>query len=638
MFRFYLDDVLVNNPINWSDFTETIERVDNIKGLLLKYDIKLNFESDGYDYLYSKLKSSGFCYLVKIRIEIACSGLNYDTVLDGLIFISDCTFRINKGVVECVVTDNNYGARINNNKSLNAKVDVGYSKNGVAITPATQTTIAIYNTANSFILNRKCYHVKELFRFLIAFMTDGEMDFESNFLTENTLEPAGWLFFILGQELRINDGSIPEMSFETLFSEINKKHPISFVIIKNASGRLAMKIENDDFFFSNSPATTLNNINDLELSFNTEILYSKISLGGKTADLNASLGHFPIIRFFSFSNEEYQLQGECNIDRTLDLVGTFIADSNIIERITYTDTSNKDYDSDIIFIESSDSISIRVYQSLVTLTTPIYYNGSLTNNKVSDRYSLSNNIAYYLGNNSETFMATKTTNENLNALTYNYYSIPIIFEDDTVAPNYNTTGAYSHTTGRYTASADGVYGFECELFFYIVSVVFPDSYTYGVSYKVFDSGGTLTATYDCAQITNNLSSGIYSVVGNNTINVLATQYVTAHLYINISSGSGRASSLYVFPHSYFKTTTVQNGGGVYDYKQPNNYYINKLIFTRALSYSSYNIIKSDLSNSIEINTDIADPATYRRAWIRKITRKIATGETNFELRSNALNS
>ena len=73
MFKFYLDNILVNDPINWSDFTETIERDSEIKGLLPKYEVKLNFNSIGYKYLFEKMLTIGFCGLVQLRVEYRCS-------------------------------------------------------------------------------------------------------------------------------------------------------------------------------------------------------------------------------------------------------------------------------------------------------------------------------------------------------------------------------------------------------------------------------------------------------------------------------------------------------------------------------------------------------------------------------------
>ncbi len=121
MFRFYLDNVLVPNALNWFEFTETIERDEILKALLPKYDVKLTFNGAGYAYLYSQYKTNGFCKLVELRVEEQCSvNSGYEIELEGLIFISDCTFNLNKCTAECSVMDNNYGAKIFNNKSIKA--------------------------------------------------------------------------------------------------------------------------------------------------------------------------------------------------------------------------------------------------------------------------------------------------------------------------------------------------------------------------------------------------------------------------------------------------------------------------------------------------------------------------------------
>jgi len=89
MFKFYLNNIQVKDALNWFDFTETIERDEDIKGLLPKYEVKLNFGEDGYKYLSDLKSQNGFCQLVELKVDYKCS-VGYETILNGYIFISDC--------------------------------------------------------------------------------------------------------------------------------------------------------------------------------------------------------------------------------------------------------------------------------------------------------------------------------------------------------------------------------------------------------------------------------------------------------------------------------------------------------------------------------------------------------------------
>ena len=53
MFRFYLNNTLVTDALNWFDFTETIERDVVLKALLPKYDVSLTFTGDAYTLIYT---------------------------------------------------------------------------------------------------------------------------------------------------------------------------------------------------------------------------------------------------------------------------------------------------------------------------------------------------------------------------------------------------------------------------------------------------------------------------------------------------------------------------------------------------------------------------------------------------------
>jgi len=656
MFKFYLDTTEVSDPLNWKDFSETIERDDVLKALLPKYENKLQFTGGGYDYLYSKYKSDGFCNLVQINVDYSCDGGVYENVMEGYIFITDCKFNLNKCVVDCDVTDNNYGARIYNNKNVKAKIDVGYSKNGEAITPATITTaMGFFDVNNSLLFYRDVFHIKDVFRFLIDFMTDGLVGFESDFLEQGNVDKtAGWLYISLGSSLR-DIFLAPTISFEELFTELNKKYPIAFTII-NVAGKPTIKLENESYFYNAKTSLTLSNINDLQLSFNNELLYSRIILGDPAADFDPLLGDFPIIRFLSFTKEEYQLQGECNIDKALDLVGSWVADSNIIQRIIQSDTSNTQYDEEIIWIESILGVAINLTNSPTTNTQPYYYNANLTNNNVAERYYLQGNIAFYLGNNNQAFSASMTALYNM--LPYVSLTTPdIIFDDDFTPPNFDTVGAYDPINGQYTSIADGVYSFEASFEFVITSVLslaigceFITNWIFGayVVFNLYDSFGFLVQSYEDNpyllnpflpsnpnEVASNGGTNTLKIKGNKSINVIAGYYVTVTIRSTVSDACAIVLSWDIVSGAYFKTTAIQNGGGVYKQSNIPSYFAAKLEFNKPISHEDYKSLKVDLSKNVKANTDGANNKT---GWLRKTTRIIETGETKWELISNITNT
>lgn len=663
MFKFYLNNTLVTDPYNWADFTETIERDADIKGLLPKYDIKLNFGSDGYNLLYDLLSLNGYCTLVELKVDMKCAG-SYVTVLNGYIFISDCKFNLNRCEVECGVTDNNYGAKIYNNKNIKAYLNIGRSKNDSTITPCAYESIQFFTPSTGVHsgTGRYCYLISDAFRFLIDFMSDGAIGFESTYLTTATAAPnvgVAELRITTGNEIRTaaHTGH-PFTSFEELFKEVDKKYPLGFTII-NVGGVPTIKIEDAAYFYNATNSISINNINDLKQSFNNELLYSSVKFGGEALEKDVSHS-YEQIRFFNFINEEYHLQGQCNIDKILDLTALFISDSNIIEGLFATDTSNTTYDKDIVFVEAIANTTAMAYNNPLTGTIPYYYNDGLKNNKVAERLTLQGNIALYLGNNDDLFLASNTANQSIVAVgpiftnpitpqqTDVYYAY-LDFQDDFTSPNFDTNGRYNITNNRYTSPANGVYTFEILL----KSSNYFDSFTSAqitlsatIELEVYDSGSVRKAFYDPTPITftvtmndgqTYIASDLYNFVNIYLISgyyIIPKLTITATMLntINFQPGDSYEYTTTVSPTSTFECTQSVNGGGVYQVENPSAYYVSKFEFEKSLSNNEYNLLKADLSKSIIISNNSNNFS--KKTWIRKTTRNLSTGEMNWELISN----
>ena len=660
MFKFYFDGNEVSDPLNWEEFEENIVRDDIIKGLLPRYDIKPIFNAGGYAYLSSLLKTSGFCNLVALRVDFKCGDV-YETVLNGYIPISDCKFNRNKCTVECQVVDDNYGARIHNNKSILTDLIAGKSKNGVDITPATQKSVELFIPATGVGIptQRTGIFVYDALRYLIDFMTDGNVGFESKYLnyTLNTsLRNAKNMMLFLGEELRVpsQDKSVT-ISFTDLFKEIDKRYPIGFTIIKGSDGRPTVKIEEAAYFYGATSSLTINDITDLEESFDNELLYSSVVFGGTTADYNAAIHSFGQVKFLGFKEEEYFLTGECNIDKKLELNTDYIVDSNIIEELIYTNTSNTDYDTNTFIIEIATPLSSTIIPiwgtNFITLSLPLYYNPNLTNAKVAERYNLQGSVAQYLGGNDVGFRASNTyayyfanhTNgTSLTPVTQQSSTVGVPFNNATTPPNYNTAGQYSTVTNRYTSTQDGQYMMGAT---YIVSSDTPSGdplllnrvWQIYIRFRRYNSVNTLLQE-DVYQVINTTGGGIETRTGSATnLMFLANgDYVKMWITVNsIPKNYLLASNGQFYVQGSFYTNATVTGGGIYEESEPRDYFVSKLEFNRPLSYNEYKTLKLDLSKSLIVNHD---GQTNSTAWIRKINRKFASGESSIELISNLNNT
>ncbi len=626
MYRVFLDNILLRNePLGIDGFSESLENDPSINGILIKYPSKLTFWGDGYKYLDGKFNLSGYCPTYPIRIEIENNGayLNFFT---GLVFLSDSEKNINKATIECFVADDNYGAKIKNNKNQKAKLDVAKSKNGTTITACPSFNLTIKDTSNSSFPNtRKAFYLDNVFKFLIAFMTDGVVGFTSTWLS--TLPTAERLCILKGAELRNHTGvSIPEISFFTLFDEINKKYNIGFAIERTNSGPI-MRIELKSYFQNTTSLVTISYIEDLKQSFDPEKLYAVIKLGSKTeAEYNVALHSLPPIPFQSFTNEEYNVAGECNIDKTLDLVSEWIIDTNIIEEITDTNTSNESFDEDI-FILQTNGTNTAMWNDLTT-PPPYYYNDQLRNSKVSERWSVQGDIVKYLGTGSNLCSETSTIDGT-------HYSAdltpnPITYNNEISDPNNRFNGT------KYTVANVGIFTFNVDLNLFSNDTDFGSVRKAYILIKKYDVANTLLSTYTSPAISAfNLGGGGGTVNHTFTGSFSTNIYLQASEYVRVYyQTSTVGGSLDIYTRDFgnaFQCTYSSADGGVIQSNSGAAYFASIFNFEKGISREDWEIIKANPSNAITINHD---GHSNRLAWIKKGDRNSKTSETSWELTSN----
>ena len=670
MFKFYFDNNLVDDPINWADFTETIERDDLIKGLLPKYELKLTFTGGGYEYLYNIRRTNGFCNLVDFRVEYACNeNDSYQIILQGYIPISRCSFNLNRCVVDCDVLDDNYGARIYNNKSIKTSFS-NKSKNGETIPAAALTLLVPFDcgtgtyaaTADS----RNAVSIYEAFEFLIAWMTDGTVGFQSSFLADT--ENVGCL--ITGHQLRvIGSNQYPILSFDQLFKEVDRKYNIGFTVI-DVSGQKKIVIENIDYFFNTTVSTNITAIPDLLESFSPEKLYSGVKLGGTIATYDSAIHNFTPRQFIGFDVEEYGFMGVCNIDNQLDLSADFLFDTNIIEELTVTNTTNESYNKDVFIVKGTYSGGYYYADKSALASGGFMYNKVFTNEYACEAFRIYGDTVLYTGLVNNNFLAevTNRTDTQFGNLpnrdfgqfdTGGVYSpgfplpqtdeVQTKFNDDSTPPNFNTGGNYNDsTTWAFTAPLDGSYFFTTDILLKIfepspsLPIGINRKWRFDVIFYQYDVASvlvnTFTVSYPDSTSYYSLGEGYYHYKNEQYIYCTTGDYVqvkctlTSEPIIKLFDNEIRAM---MTNGSIFGTLATPSGGGVFQEGDSDTYMVSKLQFEYPISNERYADLKADLTKAI---TATHDGQLINTAWIRRVERNLSTGQTNFELITNIDNT
>ena len=621
MFQFLLDSTVVDDPIGWDKFAETLAFDDDLKGVLPKYNTKLTFFGNGYTYLRGQYDLFGYCHKVALDIKEDC-GSGFITIFQGFIFISDIKFTIKERcLAECRIEDLSFSARINNNKSTEAGIDVGRSKNNIAISSAPTITVNFRDPITLATTRAvSCWDIQEVFRFMIEFMTDGTVGFASNFLTN--LPTTERIALTNGVNIRTGGSPAPIIKFKELFKEFHKKYNTYFSVEQQTTGPV-FRLEQRSYFTDATNSASIVNIKEISHLFDSELLYSTVKLGSEdTQEIDAPNTNIPQVRFLTFLDETFNIQGDCNIDRELDLNSDWQIDTNVIEHAL--NNVDDTYDDDFFLIQyeqgSPNQTNNLDYLGLIPAVNG--FNDQLRNSNVSERFNLQGAIALFLGDGNDEFEALKAAYQ---AGTGAAAIEPVEFQTQITDPNSNyciSTEVCSHPNWTYEAPQTGVFGFSSTVRVTVGQKPPPIAIRLiTLSLVRRNSGGALIENYSTIITAN--SAGTYLIKIEQTIPLNATDYV------GVSVGlSSTTIDLFVIEMEQGKFNCVETttGGGVYQPKHPENYFTSLYEFNQPVSREKWNAIKNNLSQNINFDG--------RKGWINSVVHTLETKETSFKLLSD----
>lgn len=365
--RVKLDDIILEDtPRGWDKAVIKSKRGKALKGLFLTYSSDLEFWGDGFEYINNVMEED-YCNTIKVTIETNDCNDNgeWEVEFNGVIQIPQISrFIVQENIIQTKIFDDTFDAKINNNKSIKAYVDVGLSKNGVVIDAAPSNSISMFDPTDNFQLYEPnpCsgYRVYDCFKFILDHITDGEIGFKSDLFSTTYYN---WMLFN-GKELRLRNGGGDqlEVSFKELIKELNKKCNISFAIEPDdgIDYDFRLRLEETSYFEQDDAILTLDNVPDITMSFNRDELYSNVEIGSKSFDDDIVLS-YPPLNFKAFKEEDYTLLGQCNVDKTLKLVSDYVIDSNIIEDVIVNAIEKYDKKTFLIVTDGTYALKYKEY-------------------------------------------------------------------------------------------------------------------------------------------------------------------------------------------------------------------------------------------------------------------------------------
>ena len=636
-YRFYFDDVLVEEPIDWKSFEIQFTESNIFPGIVFAQSIPSTFGGSSYDAILTAFEDA-VCNSIDVRIDYY-DGSGYDTLLNGIIFLSTVDIDYHKKTVNVEIKDNSFLAKIQNNKDIKFDVSVGRSKNDVSITPVTALDIDFFtpSTGTYDVSDVDCYDCHDVLEFLIAAMTDNTVTFESDYL-----DGLG-LVFCTGEAIGDPAGNnyAPIISFKEAFEELYKKLNLSLIIESPFSTSPVIKIEPLNDNFVNEDSVVLDGVRLVNGSVDQDKYYASLKIGSTTFIEDASGFTFPSPRFLGARNEQYHLTGVCNSANDLDIVGQFVVDSNVIEDIIVN--SSTSYDDNIFIIQTDRPTTDQAtrYSDIVDY----YYNKTLYNQAVAERFfgSIPNSIALFLGNGNDDFDALKDTDQTITVSTGGafYTQEPVEYADEVSDPNAN----YDNANYYYTCPADGAYGFYASIRYVINGLVrsgagVSETMTLKIELVRYEDNTFVTEIESIeTSIIYSLDSGGDTLVAQgslylNTNNVVRVR-VSANKIVSTDVSASSVEFILKKEDGYpvgseprFLCTANSNGGGIYQTYDEGD--VRKILYSiekYPITISNFKTIANNIGKRIEIQGTL-----NKKGWIKELVYTPYTGVTDLTIR------
>ena len=466
MFNVSIDGNPFESPDGLDDLVERIAYESDLAIYFNQLDGNLVFWGDSYNYLRNNYDNN-----ICTKSDIVITDTRTNDTYEGVIYMNDMDWNLSKRSVTVRIVSDKYIELIRINQNIKVQLGVALSKNQTAISSTSGDVDFLNPTATGFITRSNCFRIFEVFQELIEFMSDGELSFTSDYFSQTTVigNPAyGWI--LTAEHLRTDEDETPLISYEEFFGDMNKLHNLAASLEGTT-----VRIEPKSYYRDNEITTTIPDINELEQELDRDKFYASVRMGSsKEAE---GYGYLPKLSYNGFQQEQFFMEGQCNINSELDLqLNTLITDTNIIQDIqpiANGGTDNDEYDRDIILVKTfSNNVTETTEKPLSG--TDFYYNNFYTNAMVGERWSGEYlfSIIQLLETVNQLVFANLTNDQTDTTSPPSIWFSP---DDDSTPPYFDTGGdyqigsiplttSYTDTVGYFEAPSDMIVTFEVDFY------------------------------------------------------------------------------------------------------------------------------------------------------------------------------
>lgn len=308
-FKFYLDAIEVDSPLNWEEFSISIRHSEDVRGRITEFTNSLEFWGAEYTTLYSKISLNDICNPVIFSVEFTTdSGISFSNFFEANIHVSDIEFDKVRRRAKVQCEDITFSSLIYNNRSIEFSTNLIESKNGAVISAP----------GKGF----EGYRYDFLMQYILDYITDGQVVFQDNWY--DALDDYGILpTFKEHIEYRSDTFQDFVVTFDRVWVDIAKLYNLGFSLIYDSySGEYIFTVDDVDGFYSPVTGCAITAFEDFLIKLNEDKLYTSVRVG----DGNGSPFNPRVEQIFSqnklecFGVLDAPISGQCGISgNSLDL-------------------------------------------------------------------------------------------------------------------------------------------------------------------------------------------------------------------------------------------------------------------------------------------------------------------------------
>ena len=378
----------------------------------------VTFTSDIYDYLWNRFTTDGSGYSIDLDLY-EYTGSSYELVEHKSIQMPTAKFKPQQKTVTVDVNDKNYELYFFGAKNQKCYTISTKSRNGSDIDAANWGSYQFFDPLDGdYFTFARGYRVYEVLKHMIAFYSNGNITFESDYFFDGDGKDRA-LFSAI--ELVEKSGrTAPDISWQDLLEDLYITDTI-WVYIEGTLDNPIFKLEPESYGFRDSVNSTILKDKVYIDSIETveRMVFSKIVTGSSNAlpyDPDSDQ-NFKDLLFRGFTTEDYNLEGDYISRGELDLqINNLIVDSNSIE--SQIKTNNIE---DAEYTSASDVFMICGVSGVVSPTIGLF------------KYNQYQELPYY----NEPFITQNIVKKHLEGIPeniINYLNSLSYFEGETSSP------------------------------------------------------------------------------------------------------------------------------------------------------------------------------------------------------------